>query len=60
VRIAGKLPVKRTSALLRIMLDDPDIPELRVPLLLQGQAEPPQDAAPTEATQEAPDHEAEK
>jgi hypothetical protein len=37
VSIAGELPPLRTQALLRIMTDDPDIPELRVPLMLQGQ-----------------------
>ena len=37
ISIAGELPPRRTSALLRIMTDDPDVPELRIPLLLQGQ-----------------------
>lgn len=38
VSIAGDLPPERTQALLRIMTDDPDFPELRVPLMLQGQS----------------------
>jgi hypothetical protein len=37
VNIAGNLPPVRTQALLRIQTDDPDIPELRVPMMLQGQ-----------------------
>ena len=37
VSIAGELPPVRTQALLRILTDDPDIPELRVPMMLQGQ-----------------------
>ena len=35
VSIAGDLPIERKQVLLRIMTDDPDIPELRVPLMLQ-------------------------
>ena len=38
VSIAGELPPQRTQALLRIMTDDVDIPELRIPLMLQGPA----------------------
>ena len=37
VSVAGDLPPVRTHALLRIMTDDPDVPELRVPFMLQGQ-----------------------
>jgi hypothetical protein len=36
VSIAGELPPTRTDVLLRIATDDPDVPELRVPLRLQG------------------------
>ena len=36
VSIAGELPPARTQVLLRIKTDDRDVPELRVPLMLQG------------------------
>ena len=53
VSIAGDLPPGQRQALLRIMTTDPDVPELRVPLLLRG---------PTPLSDEvdddlAPDHE---
>jgi hypothetical protein len=37
VVISGELPPTRTQALLRVSTDDPDFPELRIPLMLQGQ-----------------------
>jgi Protein of unknown function (DUF1573) len=36
VSIAGELPPTRTQALLRIKTNDPEVPELRVPLMMQG------------------------
>lgn len=36
VSIAGTLPPGKAQVLLRISTDDPDVPELRVPLILQG------------------------
>lgn len=37
VVISGELPPARTQALIRVTTDDPDFPELRIPLMLQGQ-----------------------
>lgn len=37
VSIAGELPPERTQALLKIQTNDVDFPELRIPILLQGQ-----------------------
>lgn len=39
VSIAGNLPPGKTQVLLRISTDDVDVPELRVPLVLQGPAQ---------------------
>lgn len=52
VSIAGTLPPGKSQVLLRISTDDPDVPELRVPLILQG----PDPEKPVEGD-EALDHE---
>ena len=52
VSIAGDLPAVRTQVLLRIKTDDPDFPELRVPLMLQGQ-----DSSATAESDSGHDHE---
>ncbi|WP_373652224.1 MULTISPECIES: DUF1573 domain-containing protein [unclassified Schlesneria] len=53
VSIAGELPPARTQILLRIRTTDPDFPELRVPLMLQG---PPQSTADASASGLDHDH----
>ena len=40
VRVAANLPAGRSQVTLRIATTDPDIPELRVPIILQGEATP--------------------
>lgn len=53
-QIAGALPSGKAQVLLRISTNDPDVPELRIPLILQGPI-----AAKAETADPAQDHEQE-
>ncbi len=56
VLIAGNLPPGKAQVLLRITTTDPDVPELRVPIMLQGPVPEPESDGKTAADPEL-DHE---